>query len=238
MNHPRLTRFVLFLTIVALAGSVLLAQTPPEKFLGFKVGADRKLADYAQITAYFQKLAQESPRIKLFTIGESVQKRPMIMAAISTPENLAKLDRWKEITHKLRDPRLTTAEEARKLAREGKAIVLITCSIHSTEIGASQMSMELAYDLVTGKTFYDANKILGDVIVLLVPTSNPDGNQMVVDWYKKYVGTKYEGGNMPWLYHYYAGHDDNRDWFMFNLPETRAVSRGRLPGLAASDPYR
>jgi hypothetical protein len=225
MNHPRAGRFVLFLTIVALAGPVLLAQTPPEKFLGFKVGADRKLADYVQITAYFQKLAQESPKIKLFTIGESVQKRPIIMAAISTPENLARLDRWKEITHKLRDPRLTTAEEARKLAREGKAIVLITCSIHSTEIGASQMSMELAYDLVAGKTFYDANKILGDVILLLVPTSNPDGNQMVVDWYKKYVGTKYEGGSMPWLYHYYAGHDDNRDWFMFNLPETRAVSR-------------
>jgi hypothetical protein len=225
MNHPRVGRFVLFLTIAAFAGPILMAQTTPEKFLGFKVGADRKLADYAQITAYFQKLAQESPRIKLFTIGESVQKRPLIMAAISTPENLARIDRWKEITHKLRDPRLTTAEEARKLAREGKAIVLITCSIHSTEIAASQMSMELAYDLVTGKTFYDANKILSDVIVLLVPTHNPDGNQMVVDWYKKYVGTKYEGGNMPWLYHYYAGHDDNRDWFMFNLPETRAVSR-------------
>jgi hypothetical protein len=225
MNHPRVGRFVLFLTIAAFTGPILMAQTTPEKFLGFKVGADRKLADYAQITAYFQKLAQESPRIKLFTIGESVQKRPLIMAAISTPENLARIDRWKEITHKLRDPRLTTAEEARKLAREGKAIVLITCSIHSTEIAASQMSMELAYDLVTGKTFYDANKILSDVIVLLVPTHNPDGNQMVVDWYKKYVGTKYEGGNMPWLYHYYAGHDDNRDWFMFNLPETRAVSR-------------
>ncbi|MGA2363436.1 MAG: M14 metallopeptidase family protein [Candidatus Aminicenantales bacterium] len=225
MNHPRAGRFFLFLTIATFAAPVLMAQTAPEKFLGFKVGADRKLADYGQITAYFQKLAQESPKIKLFTIGESVQKRPMIMAAISTPENLARLDRWKEITHKLRDPRLTTAEEARKLAREGKAIVLITCSIHSTEIAASQMSMELAYDLVTGKTFYDANKILSDVIVLLVPTHNPDGNQMVVDWYKKYVGTKYEGGNMPWLYHYYAGHDDNRDWFMFNLPETRAVSK-------------
>ncbi len=216
--------FVL-LAVAVFAGTALFGQTPPEKFLGFKVGADRKLADYAQITAYFQKLAQESPRLKLFTIGESVQKRPMIMAAISTPENLAKLDRWKEITHKLRDPRLTTADEARALAREGKAIVLITCSLHSTEIAASQMSMELAYDLVTGRTFYDANKVLNDVIVLLVPTHNPDGNQMVVDWYKKYVGTKYEGGAMPWLYHVYAGHDDNRDWYMFNLPETRAVTR-------------
>jgi hypothetical protein len=225
MNHSKVRRFVIFLAVMALAGSVLQAQTPPDKFLGFKVGADRKLADYSQITAYFQKLAQESPRLKLFTIGESVQKRPMIMAAISTPENLAKLDRWKEITHKLRDPRLTTAEEARKLAKEGKAIVLITCSLHATEVAASQMSMELAYDLVTGKTFFDTNRMLSDVIVLLVPTHNPDGNQMVVDWYKKYLGTKYEGGSMPWLYHVYAGHDDNRDWFMMNLPETRAVTK-------------
>jgi hypothetical protein len=225
MNHKPFQRLAVFLAVLFAASSVLPAQTPPEKFLGFKVGADRKLADYTQITAYFKKLAAESPRIKLFTLGESVLKKPILMAAISTPENLANLDRWKAITHKLRDPRLTTPEEARKLAREGKAIVLITCSIHSTEIGASQMSMELAYDLVANKTFYDADKILSDVILLLVPTSNPDGNQMVVDWYKKYLGTKYEGGAMPWLYHYYAGHDDNRDWFMFNLPETRAISR-------------
>jgi hypothetical protein len=213
------------LAAIALAAGWLAAQTPPDKFLGHKVGEDRKLADYTQIKAYFEKLAQESSKIKLFTIGDSVLKKPMIMAAISTPENLAKLDRWKEITHKLRDPRVTPVDEARKLAKEGKAIVLITCSLHATEIAASQMSMELAYDLVTGRTFFDAGKILSDVVVLLVPTHNPDGNQMVVDWYRKYVGTQYEGGSMPWLYHHYAGHDNNRDWYMFNLPETRAVTK-------------
>jgi len=225
MNHPRAGRFALILVLLALAGPLLTAQTTPESFLGFKVGADRKLADYSQITAYFRKLAQESPKIKLFTIGESVQKRPILMAAISTPENLAKLDRWKEITRQLRDPRTLADDEARKLAREGKVILLVTCSLHATEVAASQMSMELAHDLVTGKTFYDSGKVLNDVIVLLVPSHNPDGNQMVVDWYRKYVGTKYEGGNMPWLYHVYAGHDNNRDWFMLNLPETRAVTR-------------
>jgi hypothetical protein len=219
-------RPVLILALGVLAvGPTLKAQTSPEKFLGFKPGADRMLADYTQIKTYFEKLASETPKMKLFTIGESTLKKPMIMAAISTPENLAKLDRWKEITHKLRDPRATSTDEARKLAKEGKAIVLITCSLHATEIAASQMSMELAYDLVTGNTFFDAAKILGDVIVLLVPTHNPDGNQMVADWYKKYVGTKFEGGSMPWLYHYYAGHDDNRDWYMFNLVETRAVTK-------------
>ncbi len=215
----------LCLTALFFTNGALRAQTSPEKFLGHKVGEDRKLADYTQITAYFEKLAQESTKLKLFQIGESTLKRPMIMAAISTPENLASLDRWKEIAHKLRDPRITTVDEARKLAKEGKAIVLITCSLHATEIAASQMSMELAYDLVTGKTFFDSTKTLGDVIVLLVPTHNPDGNQMVVDWYRKYVGTEYEGGSMPWLYHHYAGHDNNRDWYMQNLAETRAVSK-------------
>jgi hypothetical protein len=224
-KSPVTTRTTLFLVALFLATGWLAAQTPPDKFLGHKVGEDRKLADYTQIKAYFEKLAQESSKIKLFTIGESVLKKPMIMAAISTPENLAKLDRWREITHKLRDPRTTPVDEARKLAKEGKAIVLITCSLHATEIGASQMSMELAYDLVTGRTFFDSGKILSDVVVLLVPTHNPDGNQMVVDWYRKYVGTKYEGGSMPWLYHHYAGHDNNRDWYMFNLPETRAVTK-------------
>ena len=226
MKRSRLTLPVpLVLAALVFLSGWLAAQTPPDKFLGFRVGEDRKLADYTQIKSYFEKLAQESNKIKLFTIGESVLKKPMIMAAISTPENLAKLDRWKEITHRLRDPRTTSVDEARKLAKEGKAIVLITCSLHATEIAASQMSMELAYDLIAGKTFFDATKILNDVIFLLVPTHNPDGVQMVAEWYRKYVGTQYEGGNMPWLYHYYAGHDDNRDWYMFNLPETRAVTK-------------
>jgi hypothetical protein len=201
------------------------AQTTPEAFLGFKVGADKKLADYNQIKAYFEKLAQESPRLKLLTIGTSTLKKPMIMAVITSEENMAKLDRYKEIVKKLRDSRSLPVEEARKLAKEGKVIVLITASLHATEIAASQMSMELAYNLVAGKTPFDTKKILSDVIVLLCPTHNPDGNQMVIDWYKKYVGTKYEGGSMPWLYHYYAGHDDNRDWFMLNLQETRAITK-------------
>jgi hypothetical protein len=201
------------------------AQTSPEQFLGHKVGADRKLADYGQIKAYFEKLDQESTRLQLFTIGESTLKKPMIMAVISTEENLAHLDRYREIVKKLRDPRTLQPEEAKKLAAEGKVIVLVTCSIHATEIAASQMSMEFAHKLVTGDTPFDADQVLRDVIVLLVPSHNPDGNQMVVDWYRKYVGTKYEGGPMPWIYHPYAGHDNNRDWFMFNLPETRAVTQ-------------
>src|SRR4030042_7098832 len=121
----------LFLALIPLAGA---GQTSPEQFLGHKVGADRKLADYGQIKAYFEKLDQESPKLQLFTIGESTLKRPMIMAVITAEENMAKLDRYREIVKKLRDPRTLSPEEARKLAAEGKAILLITCSIHASEI--------------------------------------------------------------------------------------------------------
>ncbi len=204
---------------------LLSAQTHPEEFLGHKVGADRKLADYNQITEYFKKLEDESNKIKLLTIGESTLGKPMIMAVITAEENMDQLDQYTQITKQLRDVKGLTPEEAKKLSQEGKAILLITCNIHATEIASSQMSMELAYDLVTGNTPFDAEKALKEVIVLLAPTINPDGEQMVTEWYRKYVGTKYEGSRMPWLYHHYAGHDNNRDWFMFNLKETQAVTK-------------
>ncbi len=211
-------------SILFLLSSLIPAQTPPDKFLGHVPGADRKLADYDQIQAYFQKLDQESPKINVLTIGKTTLGKPMIMAVITSEENMAKLDSYRNISKQLRDARDLTDEQARKLSRESKVIVLITCSLHATEIAASQMSMELAYKLVTGDTPFNAGKVLMDVIVLLVPTINPDGEQMVTEWYRKYVGTPYEGGRMPWLYHHYAGHDNNRDWFMFNLSETKAVT--------------
>jgi len=216
--------FLVFLSIV-LIPLLMQAQTAPEDFLGFKVGADRKLADYDQIKAYFEKLDQESPKLKVFEIGTSTLKKPMIMAVITSEENMAKLDEYREIIKKLRDPRITSLDDAKKLSKEGKVIVLITCNVHATEIASSQMAMELAYKLVTGDTPFKAESVLDEIIVLLVPTTNPDGQKMVTDWYRKYVGTKYEGGRMPWLYHHYAGHDTNRDWFMFNLSETKAVTK-------------
>jgi hypothetical protein len=203
----------------------LIAQTSPDEFLGHKVGADRQLADYGQIQEYFKKLDSESPKMKVLTIGESTLGKPMILAVITSEENMANLEKYTEITKRLRNARGLTPEDAMELAKQGKVIVLITCNIHATEIAASQMAMELAYLLVSGQTPYDAEKVLKDVIVLLAPTINPDGQQMVTDWYRKYVGTEYEGGSMPWLYHHYAGHDNNRDWFMFNLKETQAVTK-------------
>lgn len=225
--HKGNKSFFLVLALVFLlsAPQFLCSQTAPEDFLKFKVGADKKLADYSQIQSYFQLLDTESPLLSVENIGESTRGKTIIMAVITSEENMARLDEFKQLTKKLRDARGLTPEDAQRLAAEGKVIVLLTCNLHATEIASSQMAMELAYDLITGNTPYDTAKVLKDVVVLLVPTSNPDGQTMVTEWYREYVGTKFEGGRMPWLYHDYAGHDNNRDWFMFNLPETRAVTR-------------
>ncbi len=204
----------------------LAADTPPspDEFLGFPVGADRMLADYDQIGDYFKALADASDRVDLEEIGKSVQGRPLWMAVISSPDNLRNAAELKSMAHKLADPRGLRQNEIDQLAQAGKAIVLVTCTIHSTEIASSQMAMELAWELaITDDPRWKA--ILENVVLLLAPSINPDGQQMIVDWYRKHVGTDYEGGRMPWLYHHYAGHDNNRDWFMLNLPETRAVNR-------------
>lgn len=219
-------KFVSFVALILfLFPLLLLAQTSPEEFLGHKVGADRKLADYNQIRAYFQKLEEESGKIKILTIGNTTLKKPMILAVITSEDNMEKLDLYRGIAKRLRDARDLTPDEASRLAEDGKVIVFVTCNLHATEIGSSQMAMEFAHKLVTGETPFDADTVLKDVIILLAPTINPDGQQMVTDWYRKYVGTEYEGGSMPWLYQHYTGHDNNRDWFMLTQAETKAVTK-------------
>ena len=195
----------------------------PEQFLGFRVGADYKLADYETIQKYFKHLAANSGRLLYEPAGKTVQGREMFSAVISSEENIRNLEKIRETVRKLSDPRTLTDEDARRLTKEGKIIVLVTCNIHSTEIASSQMSMELAYDLVTRQGRAETLDALRDVVFLLMPSINPDGTTMVVNWYNKYLNTEYDGSSMPYLYHVYAGHDDNRDWFMFNLPETRGV---------------
>lgn len=205
----------------ATPGSAGAIQSPAE-YLGFPIGTDRKLADYAQVRGYLESLAASSPWIKLWNIGQTTLGKPFIMAVMSTPENLGNLPHYIEISKRLADPRGLGPDEATRLAREGKALIMITCNLHSTEIGSAQMALQLAYEIASGKN-PELARALEETVFFLVPSLNPDGLQMVVDWYKKWLGTEYEGCHMPWLYHYYAGHDDNRDWFMANLPETRAV---------------
>ena len=195
----------------------------PSEVLGFEVGADRKLADYKQISSYFKTLAAASPRVQIEVLGKTTLGEDMFMAVISTPENLANKAKYKDIARRLADPRGLTSQQLDQLAHDGKTILLITCNIHSTEIGSSQMSMEWAYKLATTQD-PEYLRRLNDSIVLLVPSLNPDGETMVTEWYRKYIGTKYEGGPMPYLYHHYVGHDDNRDWFMLTQIETKNVN--------------
>jgi hypothetical protein len=196
----------------------------PESFLGFRVGADRKLADYGQIVRYFEALDQGSDRVQVQKLGKTVLGRDLMMAVISSEANLRDAERYRTIARRLADPRTLGPGEAERLVAEGKVILLVTCNIHSSEIGASQMAMEWAHSLATT----DDPRVrawLDDVILLLMPSINPDGTDMIVDYYRKYLGTEWEGGRLPWLYHHYAGHDNNRDWYMLTLPETRIVNR-------------
>ncbi|HEY9429809.1 MAG TPA: M14 family metallopeptidase [Gemmatimonadaceae bacterium] len=210
---------------IAPAQSVAATQLrTPTEFLGFEVGADRKLADYHQIVSYFEHLAQRSPRMELETMGETTLGNDFVFAMISSPENLRNRKRYQDIARRLADPRGLSQQQVDSLVSAGKAIILLTNNIHSTEIASSQMAMELAYQLVTA-TDPDTERRLNDVILLLVPSLNPDGQIMETEWYRKYVGTPYEGGSMPWLYHHYAGHDDNRDWYMLTQKETKAMTR-------------
>jgi hypothetical protein len=197
----------------------------PRQVLGFDPGDDRKIADWRQITGYFARLDQSSPRVLVRTLGETTLRRPFIVAFISAPENIRDLSKYQEIQRKLADPRTVRNEQERDaLVREGKTVVVISCSIHSTEIVASQMSMQLAFELASAQDA-ETREILQNTILLLIPSANPDGVDIVADWYRKTLGTAYEGKEPPELYHHYAGHDDNRDWFMLNLAETRLVTR-------------
>ena len=216
-----LLTFVLALTCI----SFTRAQTipSPEDVYGFKVGADYKLADYTQIEDYLTQLDAASNRVQKVEIGTTVLGRKMYILFISTEENLSQLDKWKDISTKLARVQVTD-EEALTLSEEGKAVVWVDGGMHSTELAHGQMTSELAYTLATSETT-EMKKIRENVITILMPVMNPDGLDIVVDWYRKNMGTAYETSRPPILYHYYMGHDNNRDWFMNTMPETYNVTR-------------
>ena len=197
----------------------------PKSVLGFTPGDDRTIADWSQITGYFEKLDRASDRVLVQTLGQSTLKRPVIVAVISARENILALPKYKDIQQQLADPRKISGHMPREqLFADGKVVVAISCSIHSTEIVASQMSMQFAYELANAQDT-DTREILENTIILLIPSPNPDGIDIVANWYRKTLGTPYEGREPPELYHHYAGHDDNRDWFMLNLKETQLITR-------------
>ena len=210
---------------LSLIGQTAPATLPtPEQFFGFQMGADRKLANWDRLLAYYQTLAKSSNKMKLVELGKSSEGRPYIAIFISSAANLAKLEQYRQIAVRLADPRGLSEAEARKLIAEGKAVTIQSFALHSTEVAASQSAAEFVYDSLA-RTDEEAIRNLDNVISIVLPSINPDGTQMVADWFMKYVGTPNEAANPPWLYQKYAGHDNNRDGFALNLPESKLIGQ-------------
>jgi hypothetical protein len=221
---------ILALLIGFACASPARAQTAPtpESVLGHKPGDDFYLASYDEVRDYFRKLAAASDRIKLISIGRTTRGAEWEIALISSPQNLAKLDRYKDISRRLALGRPLSDEEAHALAREGKAIVHLDGGLHSTEVAGGQHTIDLAYKLVATRGDPEIDSILDNVILMLWPTMNPDGQNEVVAWYRKNLGTPYEVSPLPDLYQEYVGHDNNRDGYMNNMLESQEVTRTEL----------
>ncbi|MGE5815930.1 MAG: M14 family zinc carboxypeptidase, partial [Acidobacteriota bacterium] len=223
---PRLRRLaiaVLLLAIATIGGS---AQSPattstPEQFFGFRIGTDGELARYPKVVEYLQHLAATTDRVKFEELGRTTMGNPYVLATISAPSNLARLNRLVEINRRLADPRGLSEAEAMKLAQEGRPFYLLYTTIHATEVGNMQALTEIVHRLATDSS-QPTREILDNIVLLVVPSQNPDGQVMVIDHWYKTKGTKYNRV-YPDLYHKYVGHDNNRDWFMFTQKETRLM---------------
>ena len=194
----------------------------PEDVLGFTPGDDYKLAHWSNIVEYFKRLDAASDRVILKEVGKTTEGKPFVYALISSPENLRKIDYYKGINDKLADPRLINRSDrkAKALIKKGKTFVAITHGIHSTEVGSTLSSTLIAHRLASSND-KDIKKILNETIIVMVPSLNPDGVDIVKDWYDKTLGTKFEGSRPPELYQKYVGHDNNRDWYAFTQKETQ-----------------
>ena len=211
------------LVLQAVVGAQAPTLPTPESVLGYRVGADYKIATYDETIDYFQKLDAASDRMAMMRAGMSTQGRTYWLAAISSAANLGKIDRYREIARRLARPAGLSEADAKQLAREGKAIVHIDGGLHSTEVAGPQQTMQLAYDLLAKADDPEYAHIFENVILLLWPTINPDGHQMVAEWYRGNVGTPFEVAPLPALYQEYVGHDNNRDGYMLNMIESRVM---------------
>ena len=196
----------------------------PRQFFGFPMGADGRLAHWDRMVDYFTLVGARSSRVAVREVGRTTLGHPYLLATISTPETIADLPRYQAQQRRLADPRRTSPTEAEEIARNGKAVVLIGANVHATEIGTNQGMNDLLYRLATERSPW-VDHVLDNAIVLLIPSQNPDGQRMVVDWYRRNRGTAYEGSPLPELYQPYAGHDNNRDSFMLTQIETRHLNR-------------
>src|SRR6476469_830661 len=226
------------LLLAAVAGALVLtggshfatAQAPgalqtPEQFFGFRIGTDNKLARWDRIVDYMRQVDTASDRIQMRELGKSTNGNPFVVLEISAPETPKNLDRYKQLERKLYFQGGTpTDAEREEIFAQGTLVIAITCSLHATEVGATQMAVELVHRLATDGS-PQVKKILDNVIFLLVPSLNPDGQIMITDWFDKNLGTPYETSAIPYLYHPYVGHDNNRDMYMFTQKESQLTAK-------------
>jgi hypothetical protein len=197
----------------------------PEQFFGFKMGAENKLARWDRIVEYMKSVAQASDRVRYRELGKTTNGNPFIVLEIAAPDTLKTLDRYKSLERALYFQGGAPSEGQRdEIFRQGKVVLLVTCSIHATEIGASQMAVELVHRLATEDS-PAVKKVLDNVVFLLVPSLNPDGQIMVTDWFNRNLDTPFANGPIPYLYHPYVGHDNNRDMYMFTQKESQLAAR-------------
>ncbi len=221
--------------LFGLAAATLLVRSPgltaapalqaPDQFIGFKVGSDNKLARWDKIVEYLKLAGSSSDRVHYRELGKTTLGNSLVALEIASPETLKNLDRYKQLERRLYfQGGAPNARDRDEMFRLGKAVVLITCATHATEIGCTQASLELVHTLATDDSAV-TRKILDNVIVLLVPSLNPDGQTMVTDWFNKNAGTPYETSPIPYLYHPYVGHDSNRDMYMFTQKESQYMAQ-------------
>ncbi|MAM83229.1 MAG: peptidase M14 family protein [Acidobacteria bacterium] len=221
--RPRFAVVLIVLTtVIGLRPEVALGQSipSPEEFFGFQMGADRKLARWDKLVEYYELLGRQSARLEVVHMGPTTLGNPFLALFISSPDNLAHLEDLRQMNATLSDPRGASEQDIERAIADGKAVIVQSMGLHSSEVGASQMAAELMYDLVT-RTDDEITRILDETIAIMIPCFNPDGEIMIVDWYNENVGTDYEGVGLPWLYHHYIGHDNNRDAFQQNTVESQ-----------------
>ena len=196
----------------------------PEQHYGFQMGADGELAHWDKIVEYFNLLSDRSDRILVQNLGESTLGNPFLLAIFSSPDNLKNLEKYRLINKKIADPRGLSGQEIENLIKNGKYVCAISHSLHATEVGSTQGGSELAYELVTSND-PTIKMILDNTIFLMIPCFNPDGQIMVTEWFYKYKNTEYSNTRLPYLYHFYTGHDNNRDGFQLTQKETQLFAK-------------
>ncbi|MCZ6596605.1 MAG: M14 family metallopeptidase, partial [Planctomycetota bacterium] len=216
--------FAALVPLVASASFAAAQVTTPEAHLGRPVGVDFELADWNEVKSYYRKLAGESPRVLVETVGQTTEGRDFLLATVSSEANLARLEDIRAASRRIADPRGLDAEEREDVLAGARPTLFISLGMHSTETAAPQFGMELVHLLATSdeEPWRSARE---ELVVLIAPCLNPDGLDHVVSWYRENVGTPYEASGLLELYQYYAGHDNNRDWFMLTQKETRIVTR-------------